>query len=264
MDRPNNIHAFSNFSLVLHLVSGVILLFILAPLVSLLVDTPFATLVETAQNDEVRRSIGLSIWAAMAATLLSGISAIPLAYVLARKTFRLKPVVSGLVDLPIVIPHAAAGIALLGLFAGDGWFGRLGTSVVGTPVGIVCAMAFVSVPFLINSARQGFEAVPVRLEKAALNLGASPTRVFATISLPLAKRSIASGVVLMWARGMSEFGAVIFIAYNPKVAPILLWEWFGSYGLDYARPVAVLLIAVSLVFFVALRFLTSGGGDAER
>jgi len=264
MDRPNNTNAFSNFSLALHFLAGLILLFILAPLVSLVVDIPLSTLTETARNDEVQRSIGLSVWAAMAATLISGVSAIPLAYVLARKSFPFKPLISALVDLPVVIPHAAAGIAILGLFAGDGWFGRIGTSVVGTPVGIVCAMAFVSVPFLINAARQGFEAVPVRLEKAALNLGASPARVFVTVSLPLAKRSIASGVVLMWARGMSEFGAVIFIAYNPKVAPILLWEWFGAYGLDYARPVAVLVIAVSLFFFMALRLLASGGSDAER
>lgn len=248
----------------LHFLAGMVLLFILAPLVSLVVETPFNTLVETARDEEVRRSIGLSVWAAMAATLLSGISAIPLAYLLARKTFPFKSLVSALVDLPIVIPHAAAGIAILGLFAGDGWFGRSGIPFIGSSAGIICAMAFVSVPFLINAARQGFEAVPVRLEKAALNLGASPARVFATISLPLAKRSIAGGIVLMWARGMSEFGAVIFITYNPKVAPILLWEWFGTYGLDYARPVAVLLIGVSLIFFVALRFLTSGDHDAER
>jgi len=117
-------------------------------------------------------------------------------------------------------------------------------------------MAFVSLPFLINSARDGFEAVPERLEKAALNLGASPVRVFFTISLPLAWRSIISGFIMMFARGMSEFGAVVIVAYYPMVTSVLIYERFGAFGLKYARPVSVIFISVSLLFFIILRLLS--------
>ena len=128
----------------------------------------------------------------------------------------------------------------------------------------MAAMAFVSIPFLVNSARDGFLAVPVRLEKAALSLGASPLRVFLTISVPLAWRSILSGSILMWARGMSEFGAVLIIAYHPMITPVLIYERFGAFGLKYARPAAVLFIVVCLVFLAALRFLAGGKNNAQR
>ncbi|MDP7575782.1 MAG: ABC transporter permease subunit, partial [Pseudomonadales bacterium] len=125
-------------------------------------------------------------------------------------------------------------------------------------------MAFVSIPFLINAARNGFSAVPERLEKAALSLGASPARVFFFISVPLAWRAILSGFVLMWARGLSEFGAVIVVAYHPIVTPVLIYERFGAFGLQSARPIAILFIAVCLVFFIVIRLLAKEPGDVVR
>ena len=117
-------------------------------------------------------------------------------------------------------------------------------------------MAFVSIPFLINSARDGFASVPERLEKAALTLGASRSRVFVTISLPLAWRSIMTGFVMMFARGMSEFGAVVIVAYHPMIAPVLIYERFSSFGLKYARPASVLFIIVALAVFILLRLIS--------
>jgi molybdate/tungstate transport system permease protein len=131
----------------------------------------------------------------------------------------------------------------------------VGLKFVGKPAGIMLAMAFVSIPFLINAARDGFAAVPERLEKIALTLGASPARMFFTVSLPLAWRSILSGLILMWARGMSEFGAVVIVAYNPKTAAVLIYERFTSYGLKYSMPVAAIFVTVCLLIFVALRFV---------
>jgi len=127
---------------------------------------------------------------------------------------------------------------------------------VNNPAGIALAMAFVSIPFLINSARDGFTAVPERLEKAALSLGASRTRVFFSISLPLAWRSIMTGFIMMFARGMSEFGAVVIVAYHPMIAPVLIYERFSSYGLNYARPASVLFILVALAIFIVLRLIS--------
>jgi molybdate/tungstate transport system permease protein len=157
-------------------------------------------------------------------------------------------------------PHSAAGIAILGIVSRGTWLGKAGEAAgitfVGGVAGIVLAMAFVSIPFLINAARDGFAAVPEKLEKAALNLGASPWRVFFTISLPLAKRSIYSGLIMMWARGLSEFGAVIIIAYHPMITPVLIWERFTSFGLSYARPVAAVFVLVCLAVFVLMRLLS--------
>jgi molybdate/tungstate transport system permease protein len=223
------------------------------------IKTSPVSLFETAGEVEVRSSIWLTIWTSMAGTILFAVAAIPFSYILARKSFPLKRVVTGIIDLPVVIPHSAAGIAILGFVSRDSVLGKIGSSVglnfVGHPAGITIAMAFVSIPYLINAARDGFTGVPQRLEKAALTLGASPSRVFFTISLPLAWRNIVSGLILMFARGMSEFGAVIVVAYHPMITPILIYERFGSFGLKYARPVSVLFILISLTVFIILRWL---------
>jgi molybdate/tungstate transport system permease protein len=91
------------------------------------------------------------------------------------------------------------------------------------------------------------------LERVARTLGASPWRAFWGVAFPLAWRSILSGMILMWARGLSEFGAVIILAYHPMVAPVLLYERFESFGLNYSRPVATLVILICLITFVVLR-----------
>jgi molybdate/tungstate transport system permease protein len=104
---------------------------------------------------------------------------------------------------------------------------------------------------------EGFLSVPERLEQAAMNLGASQTKTFFKISLPLAWRSILSGFVLMFARGISEFGAVVIIAYHPMTTPVLIYERFGSFGLQYAKPIAVIVIFISLLVFILLRWLAN-------
>ena len=249
------------FHLSILILSGLVLLFILAPITGLFLSSSVPQLLETTQDTEVQGSIWLTLSTAFFATFFFGLMVVPLAYLLARKEFPGKKIVMGIMDLPVVIPHTAAGIAILGFISRDSTVGEfadyLGLELIGNPVGISLAMAFVSVPFLLNAARDGFSAVPVRLEKAALNLGASPARVFFTISLPLAWRSILSGAIMMFARGMSEFGAVVIIAYHPMVAPVMIYERLGAYGLKYAQPVAVIFILVSLLFFILLRMVAA-------
>jgi molybdate/tungstate transport system permease protein len=248
------------FNWLLLLLSSLVLLFLIAPLIGMFIHTGGSEFIETALDKEVQSSIWLTVWVSFTATFFFAIGAVPLSWILARKSFPLKRVVLGLIDLPVVLPHTAAGIALLGFISREGAMGKVaswfGLNLVNNPAGIALAMAFVSLPFLINSARDGFAAVPERLEKAALNLGASRSRVFFTISLPLAWRSIITGFVMMFARGMSEFGAVIIIAYHPMVAPVLIYDRFSSFGLKYARPAAVLFIIVALVVFTLLRLLS--------
>lgn len=240
--------------------SGLVLLFIVAPLIGMLLSTSPIDIIETTKDTEVQTSIYITLFTSMLATIVFAIAAIPFAYLLARKNFLFKRLILGIVDLPIVIPHTAAGIAILGFISRDSVVGKIasqfGLNFIGHPAGIAVAMAFVSIPFLINAARDGFTGVPVRLEKAALSLGASPLRVFFTISIPLAWRNILSGLILMFGRGMSEFGAVVIVAYHPMITPILIFERFGAFGLKYARPVAVVFIGVCLIFFIVLRLLT--------
>jgi molybdate/tungstate transport system permease protein len=253
--------------LVFILLGALILLFIISPLLGMFLATSPVSLFETSKEAEVQQSIWLTLWTSMMATIVFAVAAVPLAWLMARKTFPLKKLITGIIDLPVVIPHSAAGIAILGFVSRNSVLGKMGSAIgldfVGKPAGIAVAMAFVSIPYLINAARDGFSGVPVRLESAALSLGASPARVFFTISLPLAWRNVVSGLILMFARGMSEFGAIIVVAYHPMVTPVLIYERFGSFGLKYARPVSVLFILISLTVFILLRFLASERGGSE-
>jgi molybdate/tungstate transport system permease protein len=248
------------FNWIFLILSSLVLLFILAPLGGMFLHTGKVELLDTVKDTEVQKSIWLTIWVAFAATFIFSVGAIPLAWLLARKNFPLKNVIQGIIDLPVVLPHTAAGIAILGFISRDGFLGKiaesLGLTLINNPAGIALAMAFVSLPFLINSARDGFAAVPERLEKAALTLGAGRTRVFFTISLPLAWRSIITGFVMMFARGMSEFGAVVIVAYHPMIAPVLIYERFNSFGLKAARPASVIFIVVALAIFILLRLIS--------
>jgi molybdate/tungstate transport system permease protein len=245
----------NTFSLLMTFMGGLAMLFIAAPVFGILFKTGFPELKEALIDRNVTLSISRTLAISFAATLFFGLFSIPLAWIFSRRNFRGKRLLRGLVNIPIIIPHSAAGIALLSVLSSGRTSSGFAADLIGTPAGIALAMAFVSIPFLINAAIDGFSAVPERLEKAALNLGASPARVFFTISLPLAWRQILTGAIMMFGRGMSEFGAVIIIAYHPMTVPVLIYERFTSFGLAYARPVAVIFIVISLLVFVVLRLI---------
>jgi molybdate/tungstate transport system permease protein len=240
----------------------VMILFLALPLATMILSVSPQLLWTTLLEEEVYHSILLTVTSGLWATFIGMVFGIPLAYHLARYRFPGKRLIEGLIGLPIVIPHSAAGIALLAVFGrrfyGGKFFGLFGIDFVGAEPGIVIAMMFVSVPFLITAARDGFLAVDPRMEQVAQSLGASPWRTFWTITLPLARRNILTGAMLMWSRGISEFGAIIILVYHPMVAPILLWDRFETYGLKYAEPVAVILLLMCMIVFVALRSLGIG------
>lgn len=253
------------FHLVITLLGSCVVLFVVAPLINLILTTSVSELKEAAVDGQVVDSIKLTLAAAFFATVVSSVAGIPLAYLLARKMFFGRSVILAVIDLPIIIPHSAAGIALLTVIGRHSLIGRLfGGGLTGTAVGVSIAMAFVSLPFLVNSARDAFAAVPEKLEKAGRTLGASPWRVFFTISLPLAKRGIISGLILMWARGISEFGAVVIIAYHPMTTPVMIFQRFNDFGLAYAQSVAVLLILICVSIFVVLRLLSGAKSEGGR
>jgi molybdate/tungstate transport system permease protein len=258
----------SVFELLLCLCGALILLFILAPLVGMILQSRFSSLCEAASDREILQSIRLTVLTSLCGSAVFAIFAIPFAWFLARRNFRGKRLLSAIIDLPVVIPHSTAGIALLSILNRNSLPGsiaeRLGFSFIGNPVGIAVAMSFVSLPFLINASRDGFSAVPERLEKAAMTLGASSARVFFTISLPLAKRAVLTGFIMMFARGLSEFGAVIIVAYHPMITPILIYERFTAFGLSYARDAAVVFLVVCLAVFILLRLISGERNHAEN
>jgi len=262
-----------SMSIVFVLLGVIILLFIFAPLLKTVSSSSPGMLWNTLLDEEVYSSILLTIYAAMIATLVGLFLGVPLAYLLARRQFWGKRFLEGLIDIPIVIPHSAVGVALLFVFGSNFLAGKIFHSVgivfFNSVAGVVIAMIFVSIPFLIDSAKEGFKAVDVRLERVARTLGASPWRSFFGVSLPLAWRSIFSGSVMMWARGASEFGAVLILAYYvpffghyARVAPILVADRFASFGLDYAQPVTAIVILISLIVFIVLRTIAYRGEKA--
>jgi len=245
------------FRLITSFFSLLLLLFIILPIVKIVSGLDGQILSSVLKDRQVFDSIFLTFRCAFWATIACLIFGLPLAFILARYNFPGKSFIQGIVDLPVMIPHTAAGIALLMVFGRrfllGSFFEKFGLKFVGTELGISLAMAFVSLPFLVNAARDGFLAIDPRMEMVARTLGANPFQVFFKITLPLAWRSIFSGAIMMWARGISEFGAVVILAYHPMVAPILIWERFEAYGLKYAKPVAVILVLICLLIFAVLR-----------
>ena len=242
------------FKIVFSFLGFLLILLIGLPILKILLSTDVSELINTTLQPEVYQSIGLTLRASLWATLAALLVGIPLAYILARGRFKGKKLIEGLIDLPVIIPHTAAGIALLAVWGRNSFLSKIsGLQIIGTEAAISVGMFFVSVPFLVNAVKTGFKLIDERYEKTALTLGASRWKAFQTISLPLVKKSIFSGSIMMWGRGISEFGAVVILAYHPMTASVLIFERFQNFGLKYALPVTVLLVLISLAVFVVIR-----------
>jgi molybdate/tungstate transport system permease protein len=250
------------FGVITWLLSGLLLAFIVLPIIRLAATSSVASLHRAASTGAIRDATLLSLQAAAITAAIATVLGVPLAYLLARGGFRGRSLVQAVVDLPLAVPHTVAGIALLFLLGRTGWVGgpatHLGVSFYGSQWGIVAAMLFVSVPFAVNSARVGFEAIDPRLERAARTLGATPWHAFRRITLPLGLRGVLTGAVLVYARSISEFGAVVILAYYPATAPVEIYNLFLQSGLIQSASAAVVLLTVALATFLVLRTLASG------
>ena len=260
--RPNGLYLLCWF------LGSILTAFLVIPLLALTLSQSWANLAAVARMADVRDAVALSLEGAFLSATLAAAAGIPLAYGLARTDFTGKAAIAALIDLPLAVPHTVAGIALLMVFGRQGVLGEplqalVGLKFWGTIAGIVVAMLFVSAPYTVNAARIGFEAVDPRLEKIARTLGLGPWRTFLRISLPLARRSIMTGVTLTYARSISEFGAVVILVYYPMTAPVKIYELFLRFGLDQAAGAAVLLLAVSLALFLLLRALARGAPERD-
>jgi len=242
--------------------SSLLLLFLVLPVVRLVAAAGPQGAARLWSDAELRQSLALTALTATAATLLAALGGAPLAWLLARRAFRGRALVAAVLDLPLLIPHPVAGIALLLLLGRGSAIGgsllSLGLRIVGTPLGIIAAMLFVSAPLFVSGAREAFARVDVRLEGVARTLGDSPWRAFRRVTLPLAARGLIASGVVTWARAVSEFGAIVILAYNPKVVSVLAYDRFTGFGLSEALPVAAALVVLSLIPLTALRALRMG------
>jgi molybdate/tungstate transport system permease protein len=246
---------------------ALLLAFILLPLLRMASAQSWSSLRDVVAMPDVRSAIWLSLRSAALTAALAAFLGTPLAYFLARGSGWVTQAVASLVDLPLAVPHSVAGIALLFLFNRQSLagrlFGRVGLEFWGTEAGVVIAMLFVSAPFMVNAARLGFAAVDPRLEKVARTLGAPAYEVFFRVDLPLAWRGILTGVVLTYARSISELGAVMVLAYYPMTAPVKIYDLFLETGLRDSSAMAVILLWVTLSTFLAVRVFVGSASRAE-
>ncbi|MFB6267805.1 MAG: ABC transporter permease [Halodesulfurarchaeum sp.] len=242
---------------VLVILGAVLLLYLVGPIASFFVYTGGVSPASFA-DPAVRSAIAYSLMTAPISTALATLFGVPLAYVLARATFPGKPLVEALVVLPLVMPPVVGGVMLLTAFGRFTPIGAaaaaMGVSLTDSPIGIVLAQTFVASPFLIITARSGFAAIDPEVERAARSLGKGPLETFRLVSLPLARGSIAAGMVLTFARAMGEFGATMMTAYHPNTMPTQIWATFIGHGVAATAPLVVVLLGVGFAVVLGLQY----------
>jgi molybdate transport system permease protein len=237
--------------------------FMLLPLIALILRVPLIQLLEHLTNPYIAHAITLSLVTTFVSMILTLLFGTPVAYLLARYTFRGRMILDTLIDLPMVLPPSVAGIALLVAFGRRGLAGQylamFGLEIAFTPLAVVIAQIFVSAPFYIKAAIAGFAAIDRELEQAAALDGAGRIDTFRHITLPLAWTGLFGGAVMTWARALGEFGATIIFAGNlagrTQTMPLAIYQGFEQ-DLGIAITLSILLLAVSFaVLFVVRRVL---------
>ncbi|MGD0052384.1 MAG: ABC transporter permease [Vulcanimicrobiaceae bacterium] len=243
--------------------SALLLAFIAVPLAALYAHLTPARFVAMVTSPPALAALRISLITTTASLALTLLLGTPLAYLLARARFPGRTLADALVDLPIVVPPAVAGLALLFVFGSTGLaapaLAALHVRLAFTTAAVVLAQLFVGSPFYVRSARAGFVAVERVYEDAAATLGSGPLRTFVRVTIPLALPALAGGAVLAWARALGEFGATIMFAGNlagvTQTMPLAVYLGLSSGDLDLAAALAVVLVSVALVVVAAAQFL---------
>ena len=241
-------------------------LLVLIPLSSLFFKT--ATLGwggfwEVATGDRVLASLRVTFVASFAAAVLNGIFGLVVAWVLVRYTFPGKRLVDALVDLPFALPTAVAGITLAMLYAPNGWIGHYfaehDIKIAYTPLGIVVALTFIGLPFVVRTVQPVLADVEAEIEEAAASLGASRWNVFRRVIFPSIYPALLTGFALAFARSIGEYGSVIFIAGNmpfiSEIAPLLIVSKLEQYDYAGATAIALLMLIISFALLLAINGL---------
>jgi molybdate transport system permease protein len=245
-------------------------LFVAVPLAALVYRAAQGgNLLYSLERPIVREALRVSLVTSTLTLLIALVLGTPLAYLLARGRFPGRRLLDTLVDLPIVLPPVVAGVALLMAFGRRGVFGGelrdLGVELAFTTRAVVIAQVFVSAPFYIRAAKAGFQTVDVTLEQMAYTLGVSPLGTFFRVTLPLALPAVLGGVVLCWARAMSEFGATMMFAGNfrgrTQTMPLAIMTAMES-DLFAALALSVILLGFSFVVLLLFRIFSGDGTRA--
>ncbi|WP_107426637.1 ABC transporter permease, partial [Streptomyces albireticuli] len=257
--------------LALGLPAALAVAFLFLPLLGILVRTPWATLPSRLGSREVTEALGLSLLVSGWALLLALLLGVPLAWTLARRDFPGKALVRSLVMLPMVLPPTVAGVALLQGFGRRGVLGPwleswFGVTLPFSTAGAVVASAFVSMPFLVISLEGALAGLHPRYEETATTLGATPLRVFRTVTLPMIAPGLVAGAALSWARALGEFGATITFAGNlpgtTQTLPLQVYLLLQD-DPEGATAVSLLLLAIATAVLMALRGRWLGSGRQQ-
>lgn len=216
--------------------------------------------IDTGFSDRAIAAYRVSFGTALVAAMVNAVFGMIVAWVFVRYDFPGKRIFDALIDLPFALPTAVAGIALTAIYAGNGWIGQflepLGIQVAYNPVGITIALIFIGLPFIVRSVEPVLADLSSEIEEAALSLGATPRQVFIRVILPAVLPALLTGFALALARGVGEYGSVIFIAGNmpfeSEIAPLLIVTQLEQY--DYAGATAIAVVML-LVSFAMLLFI---------
>ena len=241
------------FTLVAALALAVALSFLTLPVVAIFVHTGPGALVSSLGDAAALDALRLSLETSAIALAFIVVVGTPAAYLLATRRFRGRALVTTLVELPLVLPPAVAGI---GLLAALGPTGLLDLGLVFQTAGVVVALAFVSAPFYLRQAQAAFEAVDPSLLEASRTLGAGPAQTFARVAIPVARSGLAAGAALAWGRALGEFGATLMFAGSfrgvTQTAPLAIYERFAT-DFTGALALSAVLVAVSLALLLSVK-----------
>lgn len=246
-------------------------LIVLIPLAALILKTAgltWAQFFQDVTNPRVMASYKLSFGASLAGALLNSAFGAVVAWVLVRYEFPGKKLVDAMVDLPFALPTAVAGITLTSLYAPNGWIGRylqeLGIRVAYTPLGVVVALTFIGLPFVVRTLQPVLESLDPELEKAAVSLGANRWYTITRVILPTLVPAWITGFSLSFARGVGEYGSVVFIAGNmpmkTEITPLLIITKLEQYDYAGAASIGVVMLAISFVFLLTINWLQARAG----
>jgi sulfate/thiosulfate transport system permease protein len=248
---------------------------ILIPLLGLFAKTftmGWHAFYQTATSARVLASLRLSFGAAVIAAGVNAVFGVIIAWVLVRYKFPGKRFFDALVDIPFALPTAVAGIALTQMYAPHGWIGKwlapLGIKVAFTPLGIVIALVFTGLPFVVRTVQPVLASVDPEIEEAAATLGAGRARAFFRVLFPEILPALLTGFALAFARGAGEYGSVVFISGNlpfrTEIAPLLIITKLDQYDYTGATALAVIMLAISFAILLSINFYQHGRAAAFR
>jgi molybdate transport system permease protein len=252
------------FAVLAALATGLAVGFLLFPIVAIFTHTGPGRLLDALGEESAREALWLSLRTTLIAMAIIVVVGAPAAYLLAMRSFRGRALVLTAIELPLVVPPAVAGIALLAAFGPQGILGAAisdaGVELVLQTAGVVVALVFVSAPFFLRQAVAAFAALDAPLLEASRTLGAGPFRAFATVALPSARPGLAAGLALAWGRALGEFGATLLFAGSlqgvTQTAPLAIFAEFSRPGgFVAALALSAVLIVVAAVLLVAVKLL---------